>query len=302
MAFAYTGIDIAVASGLEVYSEAQIPHISSNGWAPVALQDPNSFVLHAASSAYLVAPMVTAKDLGVENFTFIFEDNAYGRSREGRIVELGNELFGFNTSSLPVSAEAPDWAAAVATLQANDVEAVWGQLSEAGCIGLVGAAAAAGGAGAVFAGSCSFFLRVLPPEVAAGAYTQGDLWSFYANDMPDEIRARMDDFATHMADAGFEELTGSFASAAYSAWYELRPILESIPDDEITSESVATALNRGVTTPGWLGPTCSAGGPWPTEPQACTGATAVFQIVLNDDGGIGAQMISDFENRFELTQ
>jgi len=99
-----------------------------------------------------------------------------------------------------------------------------------------------------------------------------------------------------MTAAGQEKLIDGFAPAPYSAWYELRSVLQSIDAaTEITSESVLAALNSGATIPGWMGPDLRCGAkPWPDSPSACSSMIAVWKVVKLADGTLGREQVADF--------
>ena len=299
---AYTGIDVASDAAIGIYAEAGIPYVTSNGWGPAQEKDPNAFILHAASSAYFVTPLATLKDLGVTKVGIVREDTVAGESFSTAVRGYAEDLFGLEVEEIVVDPANPDWTAALATAQSADVGGVWGQLTEPGCIGLTTAAAAVSFDGVLFAGSCSIYISVVG-DAAIGSYNQTDV---YFPDMrsfaPPEIQTRLDEYAAAMTDAGYEDQINGFAVAAYSAWYELRPILESI-EGEITAESIKAALSSGEVTPGWLGPDIQCGGkPWPTSPSACSASLAVWKVVELDDGTLARELVADFTNSYELTQ
>jgi branched-chain amino acid transport system substrate-binding protein len=298
---AYTGVDLASDAALPVLSEAGIPYVTSNGWGQAQLSDPNAFILHAASSAFVVAPLVTISDEGGESLAFVYEESAPAQARADLVSELARDRFDLEVTPIAVDPANADWATAVATAEAADVDAIWGQLSEPGCIGLTTSTTATGFDGLVFAGSCSAYISVVG-DAAVGTYTQADFWPPDAVDAPPEIQARIDEFVTAMTAADHEEQIGAFAAASYSAWFDLVPILESI-DGDITPDAIRMALSRGVASPGWLGPELECGAaPWPSEPSACSASTAVFRIVKDDSGALVRMLVTPFENRYALTQ
>jgi hypothetical protein len=192
-----------------------------------------------------------------------------------------------------VNPVAPDWTAAVATAQAADVDAIWAQLSEPGCIGFVGATTAAGYDKPVFAGSCTSYLDALG-EAAVGTYLQADVWPVSATaDAPPDVQERLDEFVDLMTVAGHQDLIGAHAQFPYGSWREIAPILESI-DGTIDAASVLDAFANAGTTPGWFGPDLRCGlAPWPAEASHCSSDIAVFRVEEADDGSIGLVPVGD---------
>lgn len=294
VAIAYTGLDVASDAANPIYDEAGIPYITTNGWGPVQESNANSFILHAASGAFFVGPLQTFKDLGYTKVGMIFADNPAGEAYQSKIESYA-EILGLDVTPVYVDATTPDWATAVATLQADGVEAVSGILTEVDCIGLVSAAASVGFTGAVFAGSCNVYLNVLP-DLALGTYNQVDYWSPLSyDDAPAEIQARLDKYSADMTAAGHEDLINGFAPVSYGGWMELREILQAIPNDqEVNGETVKSTIVSQV-FPGYFGPDLHCGEAlWADSPSACHSTLAVFKIEKAADGKLVRKIVSDF--------
>lgn len=297
VAIAYTGLDVGSDAAIPIYSGAQIPYVTSNGWGPVQENDPIATILHAASGSFFLNPLSYFKDQGILKTGTFFSDTPAGNAYTSIIEEYSQKL-GMETLVSIVDASAPDYATAIATLQSQGAEALWGILTEADCIGFVTAARQVGFAGPIFAGSCSFYINLLADQ-AVGTLTQGDIYVYDAYaDAPAEIQARLDEYAQVMTDAGLAEEIGGFAQAVYGSWMELKAVLESIPgDQEVTAESFLAAINSGTTFPGWFGPDLRCGEKiWPDASQACHATNAVYEVVKNDDGTFGRKMVGAFKD------
>ncbi len=299
---AYMGIEVASEAAIRLWNDAGIPYISSNSWGPTEKNNDQSFILHAASAAYAVGPAKTFNELGIDHVAVILEDGPAGIDFIDNTVAPVLAHNNIRMERIIVDPAAPDWAAAIAVAQSAGVGAIWGQLTEPGCIGMVGATIAVGYENPVFAGSCSFFIEVFG-ETAAGVYTQGDLYFPDTREYaPADIQERLDVYSEQMTAAGYADQLNSFAVAPYSAWFEMRPILESI-DGEITAEAVTDAFTNAGPTPGWLGPDLSCGGaPWPSEYSHCSAGIVVWQIGTRSDGSVGRVLIGDgFFDAFPLS-
>lgn len=299
---AYMGIELSSEAAIDIWDEADIPYISSNSWGPTEKNSDNSFLMHAASAAYAVGPAWTFSQLDINYIAVILESSPTGIDFVESVVRPVLEHNNIRVEEITVDPTAPDWAAAVATAQAAGVDGIWGQLTEPGCIGLVSATDAIGYENPVFAGSCSFFMKILG-DAAVDAYTQGDLWTPDAvAHAPQLIQERLAAYAEQMIAAGHEKEVNSFAVAPYSAWFEMRPILETI-EGEFTAAAVINAFANAGTTPGWLGPDLNCGSaPWPSERSHCSANIAVWQVEQRADNSIGLKPISDgFFNAFSLS-
>ncbi len=297
VAMAYTGLDVGSDAAIPIYSSAGIPYVTSNGWGPVQENDPIATILHAASGSYFLNPLSYFKDQGILKTGTFFADNPAGQAYQPIIQEYSKKL-GMETLAAIVDANTPDYTTAIATLQSQGVEALWGILTEPNCIGFVTAARQIGFTGPIFAGSCSFYIGVLQDQ-AVGTLTQADLYLYDAYaDAPADFQARLDEYAKVMTDAGHADELGGFAQAVYGAWMELKTILESIPgDQEIKAESILAAINSGSTFPGWFGPDLNCGAKiWPDATQACHATNAVYEVVKNEDGTFGRKLVGDFKD------
>lgn len=290
---AYMGIELASEAAIQLWIDAGIPYISSNSWGNTEKNADGAHLLHTASGAYAVGPAKTFGDLGIDNIAVILEDNPAGRDFMANIITpvlAHNEI---TFTEISVDPAAPDWTAAVATAQAADVDGIWGQLTEPGCIGMVGATSASGYDKPVFAGSCSFYIGVLG-EAAVGTYAQGDLYFPEVRQFaPPEIQSRLDDYVEQMTAAGYEDQINGFAVAPYSGWFEMREILETIEGD-ITAASVDDAFENAGPTAGWLGPDLRCGeAPWPAESSHCGSEIIVWQVQQFEDGTIGRAPVGE---------
>jgi branched-chain amino acid transport system substrate-binding protein len=300
---AYTGIDVASDAAVPLYAKAGIPYITSNGWGPAQEKDPNSFILHAASGAYFATPLGVFKKAGITTVGVLFENSAAGKAYEPTVKSYVEKL-GLKEVEVFVDPTNPDWTAALATAKSGGASAVWGQLTEPGCIGLTNAAAAVQFTGIVFAGSCSVYMSVTGDK-AVGTYNQSDI---YFPDTraaaPPAIQQRIDEYVAAMTAAGHTDQINGFAAAPYSAWYELRSALEAIdPGTAITADSIKAELSSGKTIPGWLGPDLHCGAePWPDSPSACSDQIAVWKVVKNSDGTLGRDLVQDFSSAYDLVK
>ena len=290
---AYMGIEVASEAAINLWVEAGIPYISSHAWGFTEQNSPGAVLMHSAAGAYAVGPAKTFADLGIDHIAVILEDTPAGNAFMDATSNPIMAHHGIEWEGILVDPAAPDWTAAIATAQAAGVDGVWGQLTEPGCIGMVGAAAASGYDKPVFAGSCSFYIPILGPA-AIGTYTQSDVFfPSTAQFASPEIQAQIAEYVDLMTAAGHENHIEGFAVAPYTAWRAMEIILERI-EGPMTAEAVLHAFKNAGETPGWFGPNHRCGeAPWPAESSACKSEIAVWQIAERDDGTIGRVLVGD---------
>jgi len=298
----YAGIDVASDAFLPILSQAGIPYVTSNSWGPAQKNDPNSHMLHTAAGAFTVAPLKTLKDLGVKKAAVILENTPAGQDFLNNVVTpIGEEKLGLEIQPIIVEQANADYATAVGTAQAGGAEAIWGQLTEPGCIGLATATNQLGFSGPVVVGSCTAYIQVLKDK-AVGTYTSGDVFipeiSKYA---PTDIQARLKTYSDNMTAAGQQQYINGFAVAPYSGMFELASILSTIPAGAIDG----TAINKAFTSktsPGYLGPDLHCGeSPWPTEKSHCRADILTYKVVKDESGNIVRQPTTpDFQDYSEF--
>ena len=226
----YAGIDVASDAFLPILSQAGIPYVSSNSWGPAQKNDPNSHLLHTAAGAFTVAPLKTLKDLGIKKAAVVVENTPAGQDFLNNVVKpIGEQKLGLEIQTILVDPANADYASAVGTAQAGGAEAIWGQLTEPGCIGLATATNQLSFTGPVVVGSCTAYIQVLKDK-AVGTYTSGDVFiPEIAQYTPADIQARLKTYTDNMTAAGQQQYINGFAVAPYSGMFELTSILVHHP-------------------------------------------------------------------------
>ena len=294
---AYAGIDVASDAALPLLSKAGIPYVTSNSWGTAQKNDPDSFILHAASAAYTIAPLKVLQGLGSKKVAVILEDTPSGQDFIKNVVKpIGEGKLGLQIIAVTVDPANPDWTAAVTTAMAGKPDAIWGQLTEPGCIGMTTATSALGFKGPVFAGSCSLYISVVGDK-AIGTYTSGDVYNFEQSKFaPAKIQKNLAVYATAMKAAGQEKYINGFAAAPYSSMFELKSIMETIKGP-ITPASFKAAMNSGKTTPGHLGSDLKCGQkPWPTETSHCRADILIWKVVAGPNGPTREPAVAGFQD------
>jgi hypothetical protein len=254
----------------------------------------NTIILHAGQGPYAVGPAKLFSEMGLTKIGLISEFPA----GEDPFIARSDDVFAKFGLETEFASATPDVTAAVATLQAAGVDAIFAaQTQEVTCLSIVATVAASSFEGPLMAGSCSLFITFLG-EAADGVYTQSDIVFFdgYDSTTP-EIQEHLDLYVELMTAAGAEELINGFAVAPHAAWMEIRPILEAIEGD-ITSVSVKDKFLNAGTTPGWFGPSLNCGAaPWPDEPSTCVATISIWQAEADADSSKRV-LVEDFFDAF----
>ncbi len=290
---AYAGLELGSEAALDVWLDAGIPYVSANSYGPAERSSPGAFILHTANGAFAVGPAKTFSELGIDHIAVIVENTSTALEFLGSVITPVFEYYNIETERIVVDVAAPDWTAAIAAAQAAGVDGLMGWITEFGCIGMVGSAAASGFDKPIFAGQCNLYINVLG-AASVGTYTQAPFWvPWIADFAPPEIQQRLAEYAEDMTAAGHENLVESFAPAPYAAWREIEFVLETI-EGPITPESITAAFAAPNETPGWFGPNLRCGlAPWPPEPSHCSSQLIVTQVVENEDGSLRRVVVGD---------
>jgi branched-chain amino acid transport system substrate-binding protein len=233
-------------------------------------------------------------NLGDTKVAVLLENTPAGKDFVKNVVTpIGEGKLGLQITPIFVDSTHPDWTAAVTTAMASHPDGIFGQLTEADCIGMVTATSTLGFKGPVMAGSCTGYIQALGAK-AVGTYISSDIFTPATKQYaPAQIQTNLGIYTAAMAADGQSKDDEGFASAAFSSIMELAAVLKTIPSTTpITPASVKTALAGDTDSPGFLGSDLHcANHPLPTETSACRSDILVFKIVKDSNGAIVKQLI-----------
>ncbi|MFT3855534.1 MAG: ABC transporter substrate-binding protein [Ilumatobacteraceae bacterium] len=286
----YTAIDLTSDAALPVYQEAKIPYVTTDAWGGAQANADGSHLLHMAGQAWPVAAFALMQELGLTKVGLLYEESQAATDFVDNTKPIAEKM-GITLQAVGVDASAPDWNAAVATAQAGGAQVLYGQFSEAGCTGLVGAALSANFSGPVIAGTCSSFIKEFGDK-SVGVYTlHNTLLPSMAKDAPTNVADHLNEYVELMKADGHGDTAEGAATMAFSGVMELSEILSSISGD-VTAQSVEAALSRDVDVPGWLGPDINCGAhPWPAQKSHCSATASIWQVGKADDGTLTRNLV-----------
>ena len=286
VALATYGIDVSADATLPIYDAAGIPLVGVTAYGTKQRTDPNSFALHAASSAFLTTPLEVFKNQGVKKLAFIAPDETSTQGVATLLKAVLGPKFGLDVTPLLVNPTSPDYTAAVQSAQAAGADAIYALLDEASCEQLVTATSQVGYKGDVLAGACSQYVKTLGDK-AVGTMSVTDTYSpDTAKYAPSNIQKNMAQYVKALKASGNSKYVDGFAVGTFASMQELRDILETIPAGTVDAKSVKAAVAGAKGIPGFVGPDVNCAlKPWPTEPQSCRADVMVLKVE-NKDGKV----------------
>jgi branched-chain amino acid transport system substrate-binding protein len=294
--FVYITLDFVADAGLPIYQEAGIPFVSSSSTGPgQESAESGVFIMHHASLGSAVGAYKLLSDLGITKVTQSHGLNPASQNFAVNISGIAAAVYGMDVQYVTVNEQAPDFAALIATAQANGSEAIFTVTSEHQCNALITAARAGGFDGPIVAGICTYFVSELGAD-AVGVYTVLPVAQPDTIGGSVEVQARLTEYQTLMVDAGYEQFSGGDQGVwSFGVLQELRSVLERIEGD-ITSESFEETISQDVVIPGWFGPDMNCGVSNGLSPQFaahCSDSVSTW-VVEEVDGENRRVQIDDF--------
>ncbi|GAA0920944.1 ABC transporter substrate-binding protein [Virgisporangium aurantiacum] len=293
VAVAYTGIDISSDAALPLYVKANIPYVTSNSWGTAQRTSKGAFLLHTATSAYVVGPLRLLQQQGAKKVAVLTEQSSDAQKMMDTLVAPAAKKLGLTFKPVLVDPANPDWTQAVTTALSSQPDGIVAQLTEENCVGMVTALRTARYDKPIMAGSCTAYVQALGKQ-AVGTYVFTDLYAPETRQYaPPEIQQRLGAYESAMRAAGQTQYINGFAVVPYSSMFELADILRTIPaGSAITTERVFEAFRAAKTSPGHLGSDLHCGAPpYPAEPANCRADVLVFKVVERTDGSVGKEPV-----------
>jgi branched-chain amino acid transport system substrate-binding protein len=260
------GADPAADAALPVLIEAGIAETGIASFGPVQQADVgHSFMFTNPADVAGIAAVVALAEAGAAStIRFFAGDTPVARRYDGFVQSAGDQL-GIDAEMIFHPQGAPDWAALVATAQAQDADGIGLMAgSEAECAGMIGAAAQAGFEGPILAGNCQEFAAAVGAETAENVYTLLDLFPpDAAESAPEGLRDEVTSYVEWMTDNGHEDLLSTFASGGFSLAVTIRDALSQVDDGELTAEDVLAGFPSTSGVRFMSGPYRCDGSAWP---------------------------------------
>lgn len=293
------GADPSADAALPVLIEAGIAETGITSFGPVQQADVgHSFMFTNPADVAGIAAVIALSEAGASSAIRIFAgDNPIAR-RYNEFVTSAGERLGIDAEMIFHPVGAPDWAALVATAQAQGADGI-GLLagSEAECAGMIGAAQQAGYEGPILAGNCREFTEAVGAETAENVYTLLDLFPPDAvESAPGELGDEVSAYVEWMTDNGHEDLLSTFATGGFSLAVTIRDVLAQIDDGELSAEAVLAGFPTATGDRFMGGPYRCDGSAWPGTSVCQTNVIVLRQRAdgTREVAGDGFLDFSDF--------
>lgn len=163
------GTDTASAAAVPILAGANIPFVNLNTGDPVALKDPNTFVLSAGNAPLLAAPVQYAKEKGYKSIGVIYTNVASLSTAVDTVVAPFAKRIGIKLTSVPVPVTTGDLTPAYSSLIAKNVDAIEVVTSTGQCAAALKARQSLTDTHPLFMSTpCSGVLNTVPANVSDG--------------------------------------------------------------------------------------------------------------------------------------
>lgn len=272
------GISIGSDAAVPVLAGAGIPLVGHTAFGNVQSNSPDAFFFGAATGAYDVVPLeVMKRDLHVSSVTYMAATNAQDRGFVTDDSEPAAKALGLQYRAIYYNGTSPDFQSTVGSAIATGARALFFTAPESTCTSLVSAIRTLSYKGAIFAGSCSAFIKA-DPSGADGVFTASDL---YVPDdttgVPARARAQIRIYVKAMR--GYApQYTQGFAQDPFSATMDLATALGKIRGS-IDASSVLQVLRHIDGQMSFMGQRLDCNGKqWPGERAACASGLIEYQV------------------------
>jgi len=272
------GISIGSDAAVPILAGAGIPLVGHTAFGTVQSNSPDAFFFGAATGAYDVVPLeVMKRNLRLSSVTYIAATNAQDRGYvnddsqpAARALKLGYQAIYYNATS-------PSFQSTVSSAIATGAKAIFFTAPESTCTSLVAAARTLSYKGAIFAGSCSAFIKA-DGKGANGVFTASDLYvPDDMNGVPEAAKAQLATYKKAMSSYA-PQYTNGFAQDTFSSTMDLVSTLRAI-HGTINPGSVLKALRHIDGQKSFMGqPLDCNGKQWPGERAACASGLIEYQV------------------------
>lgn len=273
------GISIGSDAAVPVLAGAGIPLVGHTAFGNVQSNSADAFFFGAATGAYDVVPLeVMKRDLHVRAITYMAATNAQDRGFVTDDSEPAAKALGLSYHAIYYNGTSPNFQSTVESAIATGAKALFFTAPESTCTSLVSAIRTLSYSGAVFAGSCSAFIKA-DGSGANGVFTASDLY------VPDDTRgvpARAKSQLHIYVEAmhGYApQYTQGFAQDPFSATMDLATAVGKI-HGKVDAASVRKALRHIDGQTSFMGQRLDCNGKqWPGERAACASGLIEYRVL-----------------------
>jgi branched-chain amino acid transport system substrate-binding protein len=272
------GISIGSDAAVPVLTSAGIPLVGHTAFGNVQANSSDAFFFGAATGAYDVVPLeVMKRDLHISSVTYMAATNAQDRGFVDDDSRPAAHALGLAYQAIYYNGTSPNFQATVGAAIATGAKALFFTAPEPTCTSLVAAARTLSYKGAIFAGSCSAFIKADGAQ-ANGVFTASDLY------VPDDTKgvppaAKKElSIYEHAMNAYAPQYTNGFAQDTFSSTMDLANALGKIRG-RVDARSVLAALRHIDGQKSFMGqPLDCNGKQWPAERAACASGLIEYQV------------------------
>lgn len=272
------GISIGSDAAVPILAGAGIPLVGHTAFGNVQSNSPDAFFFGAATGAYDVVPLeVMKRDLHLSSVTYMAATNAQDRGFVADDSQPAARDLGLKYQAIYYNGTSPNFQSTVGSASATGAKALFFTAPEPTCTSLVAAARTLSYKGAIFAGSCSAFIKADGAQ-ANGVFTASDLY------VPDDTKgvpaAAKKQLATYekAMNSYAPQYTNGFAQDTFSSTMDLSTALRTI-HGSVDAASVLKALRHIDGQKSFMGqPLDCNGKQWPGERAACASGLIEYQV------------------------
>jgi branched-chain amino acid transport system substrate-binding protein len=272
------GISIGSDAAVPILAGAGIPLVGHTAFGNVQSNSPDAFFFGAATGAYDVVPLeVIRRDLHLSSVTYMAATNPQDRGFVADDSKPAARALGLKYQAIYYNATSPNFQSTVGSAIATGAKALFFTAPEPTCTSLVAAARTLSYKGAIFAGSCSAFIKADGAQ-ANGVFTASDLY------VPDDTKGVPKLAKKQLAvyeramNAYAPQYTNGFAQDTFSATMDLAAVLRTI-HGAVDATSVRKALRHIHGQLSFMGQRLDCNGKqWPGERAACASGLIEYRV------------------------
>ncbi|MDA8075337.1 MAG: ABC transporter substrate-binding protein [Actinomycetota bacterium] len=272
------GISIGSDAAVPILAGAGIPLVGHTAFGNVQSNSSDAFFFGAATGAYDVVPLeVMRRDLHISSVTYMAATNPQDRGFVEDDSMPASRALGIRYKAIYYNGTSPNFQSTVGAAIATGAKALFFTAPDPTCTSLVAAARTLSYKGAIFAGSCSAFIKA-DGSSADGVFTASDL--YVPGDMkgyPMRAKEQLSVYEKAM-DHYAPQYTDGFAQDTFSSTMDLATALSKIRG-RIDARTVLDALRRIDGQQSFMGQSLDCDGKqWPGERAACASGLIEYQV------------------------
>jgi branched-chain amino acid transport system substrate-binding protein len=286
---AYQGLDFGNAALHPILADAGIPWVGQEPFTPPDYQQ-GWFFSGSQVSYALGAGIYLRDEVQPERVTIMSYPSPTAAAAIDNYLRPAMEASGATVEVVNADFGAPDMSVPVGAAIATNPDVIIFFMADADCTKIITAANQLGYQGMIMAGNCGSFVTDAG-AAAEGVYALSDVYS--ADDLskaPERPAADVEAYVAAMGEYAPDVDLNVFSQFVFAGVVNLATVLSQV-DGEITSDSVAAALDATEDVPSFMADTFGCAGELTDlAPSVCSGNI----LVLQSQGGSLVQLTDEF--------